>query len=405
MSTIKLNDSSYLLAEKCQIGDNLRVGEDVVIEAKEIHIGDDVSIGVDPEEDFRYRGGVRIRAEKLSLASGVRIGREVLLRGGSFYFQGNAVLENGNTLKVLRHFSLGQGGHIGKECEIAGVHLELGPQIWVNPYVTIGGGSCFEVHSRLQTGANCHIGKYSFLNTARPIHLGDNVGLGTGTCLFTHGAYLSALEGFPVAYGEIIIGSNTLIFGGVVRPGIRIGSNCVIGVGAVVTTDIPDGCLAAGIPAKVLRKACYPKPLTKGERTAFLTDFLQVFSEIITPRYQRVTFEQGTDWVSVRADLTHIYYHSENQFPAEAGEKTDTIWICYGLPLEIERAMEKTRITVVDLKEKVIRNASWNHILYKLQDQFRRYGIRLSVASRRPVDGKEAESDAAEGLCGNNHLE
>ena len=36
-------------------------------------------------------------------------------------------------------------------------------------------------------------------------------------------------------------------------PGVTIGSNCVIGCGAVVTHDIPDNSIAAGVPAKVIK--------------------------------------------------------------------------------------------------------------------------------------------------------
>lgn len=36
--------------------------------------------------------------------------------------------------------------------------------------------------------------------------------------------------------------------------GVRIGNNVVIGAGSVVTKDIPDWCIAAGNPCKVIRK-------------------------------------------------------------------------------------------------------------------------------------------------------
>jgi acetyltransferase-like isoleucine patch superfamily enzyme len=36
--------------------------------------------------------------------------------------------------------------------------------------------------------------------------------------------------------------------------GCTIGRNCVIGANAVVTTDIPDYCVAVGAPAKVIRR-------------------------------------------------------------------------------------------------------------------------------------------------------
>ena len=47
---------------------------------------------------------------------------------------------------------------------------------------------------------------------------------------------------------NVHIGNNTIIL-----PNVRIGDNCIIGAGAVVTKSIPDNSVAAGNPAKVIR--------------------------------------------------------------------------------------------------------------------------------------------------------
>ena len=39
-----------------------------------------------------------------------------------------------------------------------------------------------------------------------------------------------------------------------VMPGVTIGDNTVIAAGAVVTKDIPEGSLAAGVPARVIKR-------------------------------------------------------------------------------------------------------------------------------------------------------
>jgi acetyltransferase-like isoleucine patch superfamily enzyme len=36
--------------------------------------------------------------------------------------------------------------------------------------------------------------------------------------------------------------------------GVRIGRDVVVGAGAVVTEDLPDGVVAVGVPARVVRK-------------------------------------------------------------------------------------------------------------------------------------------------------
>ena len=44
------------------------------------------------------------------------------------------------------------------------------------------------------------------------------------------------------------IGSNATVL-----PRLKIGSRCYIGAGAVVTADVPDNAVVAGVPAKVIR--------------------------------------------------------------------------------------------------------------------------------------------------------
>ena len=67
-------------------------------------------------------------------------------------------------------------------------------------------------------------------------------------------------EGVTIGHGAIIhgcsIGDNSLIgMGAIVLDGACIGRNCIIGAGALVTqgAEIPDGSVAFGSPAKVVR--------------------------------------------------------------------------------------------------------------------------------------------------------
>ena len=55
--------------------------------------------------------------------------------------------------------------------------------------------------------------------------------------------------------GKVVVGRGTFIgTGASVCPSVRIGAGTVIGAGAAVTQDIPDGVVAVGIPARVIKK-------------------------------------------------------------------------------------------------------------------------------------------------------
>lgn len=54
--------------------------------------------------------------------------------------------------------------------------------------------------------------------------------------------------------GRIVIGDDVWIgANAVIVPGVTIGSHVIVAAGAVVTHDVPDYAIAAGVPAKVIR--------------------------------------------------------------------------------------------------------------------------------------------------------
>lgn len=111
-------------------------------------------------------------------------------------------------------------------------------------------------------GYNLHLGENFFANIncvfldEAEIRFGDNVFIAPNCSFYTAGHPFNIEQrnrGLEYAR-PIRVGDNVWFGGGViVLPGVTIGSNVVIGAGSVVNRDLPDGVLAAGNPARVLR--------------------------------------------------------------------------------------------------------------------------------------------------------
>ena len=87
--------------------------------------------------------------------------------------------------------------------------------------------------------------------------LGDHVSITSGVRFVSHdGGMWVFRDQYPDLdlFGPITVGSNVFIgINSIIMPGVSIGDNVVIGSGSVVTRDIPSNCVAAGVPARVLR--------------------------------------------------------------------------------------------------------------------------------------------------------
>ena len=88
------------------------------------------------------------------------------------------------------------------------------------------------------------------------VTFGDNVFIAPNCGFYTAGHPIDAKrrnQGLEYAY-PIMVGDNVWIGAGVhVMPGVKIGSNVVIGGGSVVVKDIPDNVVAVGNPCRPVR--------------------------------------------------------------------------------------------------------------------------------------------------------
>ncbi len=110
-------------------------------------------------------------------------------------------------------------------------------------------------------GKNITIGKNVFINSGCRFQDQGGIVLGDGA-LVGHNAVLATLNHdidpsrrSTTLPSPIVIGKNVWLGANVtVTPGVTIGDNAVIAAGAVVTKDIPENTVAAGVPASVIKR-------------------------------------------------------------------------------------------------------------------------------------------------------
>ena len=116
----------------------------------------------------------------------------------------------------------------------------------------------------VRIGEDCLI--YTTLFGTEPylVEIGNRVAVSSGTSFVTHDGSVWIFEDHPQmdVFGDIRVGNNTF-FGTncTILPGTRIGSNCIIGSGAVVRGEVPDDSVVFGNPAEVIMKTSLLKQL------------------------------------------------------------------------------------------------------------------------------------------------
>lgn len=128
----------------------------------------------------------------------------------------------------------------------------------VNGRFQIFGGGSVEIFP----GAELTLGK-GYINAGAAIACAHSIRLGNGVFV-ARNVYITDSDHHKIFSKDgtianpprpVRIGDHVLIgFGAIILKGVAIGDGAVIAAGAVVTSDVPAGCLAAGVPAKVIRE-------------------------------------------------------------------------------------------------------------------------------------------------------
>jgi len=203
--------------------------------------------------DVRLGDGTVIRADEVVLGPGVSIAEDVTIEA--------------------RTVRLGHGAAIAAGCTLRGIggpaeRLDVGGRFFLGPSSTVlvpvfVAGDYVAIHNHLLCngykpmviGHNTWVGQNCVLNSTDDLVIGNNVGIGAYSSVYTHAFHGELLEGCEIFQtAPVVIEDNAWLVGAynVVSPGVTIGSRGTVLTSSVVTKDIPPAHVVAGVPAKDL---------------------------------------------------------------------------------------------------------------------------------------------------------
>lgn len=181
-----------------------------------------------------------------------RFGSQVIVMRGT-----RIRLARGAKISVCRGSRLILGldtSHAGPPCSV---------RFWRNARLTVHGDAQIFRGTSVLISENAHleIGHKTYINSNSAVTCFDHITIGSdcaiswNTNMLDGNAHELVVDGVPRPRTQpVVIGDKVWIgTGTIILSGVRIGSSAVVAAGSVVTADVPDGAVAGGNPARVVR--------------------------------------------------------------------------------------------------------------------------------------------------------
>jgi acetyltransferase-like isoleucine patch superfamily enzyme len=154
-------------------------------------------------------------------------------------------------------------------------------------------------------GDDCYIDPHALIEDRPYIRLGNNVRIATCAILGHDGSVNMINRAFGLHLdnvGKIDIRDNVYIgYGSIILPGVTIGPNAIVSAGSVVRSNVREGDIVAGVPAKRVGRLDMSVEILKARNDQF------PWKHLIEKRDSEVDMETENELVKMRV----AYFYGE----------------------------------------------------------------------------------------------
>jgi len=184
----------------------------------------------------------------------------------------NTYISFSSRIVGTKSLSIGNDCIIKSNVKIKCQDIVIGENCIISENCYITGDKKFEI------GNKTFIGKKVRINVSMNVLIGEDVGVGENSVIWTHGYFPPADEGYPISYAPVEIKDGAWVSTNIIiLPGVTIGKGVIIGAGSVVTKNVDDDSLIAGNPAKFIKNTSEFR-----SKKAFIDIMANIFSKYPT---------------------------------------------------------------------------------------------------------------------------
>lgn len=211
----------------------------------------------------------------LPIEDNVTIGDNTIIRTKHLHIGYGTVIEEDCKIFCKESFDIGDNCFIGHDSKILAPIFKCGDYVELHNHLFCNGEQPCTIGSNVWIGQNC------ILNARAELTIGNGVGIGTYSMVWTHGMHGELLEGCLIyKVAPVVIEDDVWLVGSfnVVATGLTIGKKSVMLSGSMITKNIPAGSVWAGNPAKdISNKIKAYKPMTVDEKYEMMQKFVDEF--------------------------------------------------------------------------------------------------------------------------------